>query len=208
MLRQLLRVILFDNSCSLCNKRLKEKAYICEVCKIKLENMCYIKKRENLYYLCYYTDIKNILLDFKFKNRKGIAQEFKFCVSDSIKKIVADEDIDVIISVPISKERLLKRGYNQVDEILESSLIKFDKIKRIKNTKFMYQIEGDKKRAENIRGAFLVEKNYKNKNILIVDDVVTTGSTLREIESELIKNYKPKKVIFFTLAIVREYFRR
>ncbi|MGL5796872.1 MAG: ComF family protein [Cetobacterium sp.] len=148
-----------------------------------------------------------MIFDFKFKNRKEISKNLKKYVQPSIKKIVDDEKIDVIISTPVSKSRFLERGYNQVDELLSASNIKFDKIKRVKNTKYMYKIKESNEREKNVKNAFDIEQNYSGKNILIVDDIVTTGSTLRELERELREKHRVEKVVFFTLAAVRQYFK-
>ncbi|MGL4903932.1 MAG: ComF family protein [Cetobacterium sp.] len=148
-----------------------------------------------------------MIFDFKFKNRKDISKNLKKYVEPSIKKIVDDEKIDVIISTPVSKSRFLERGYNQVDELLSASNIKFDKIKRVKNTKYMYKIKESNEREKNVKNAFNIEQDYSRKNILIVDDIVTTGSTLRELERELREKHRVEKVVFFTLAAVRQYFK-
>lgn len=207
MLKQLLRKILFDNTCSLCGGHLENKGYLCSKCIIKLEKMSDLKKRENLYYLYYYTDVKKIIFDLKFKNRKGIANSLSRYIKESIEEIQIKEKIDVVISVPVNKKRFLERGYNQVDEILKSADIKFENIERVKNTKHMYEIKEYKKRKENVKKAFKVTKDYFQKNILIVDDIVTTGATIKEIEKEFLENQKAKSVIFFTIAVVRDYFK-
>lgn len=207
MLKQLLRKLLFDNTCSLCGCHLENKGYLCSKCIIKLEKMSDLKQRENLYYLYYYTDVKKIIFDLKFKNRKGVTNSLSKYVKKSIEKIQIKEKIDVVISVPVNKKRFLERGYNQVDEILKSADIKFENIERIKNTKHMYEIKEYEERKENVKKAFKVTKDYFQKNILIVDDIVTTGATIKEIEKEFLENQKAKNVIFFTIAVVRDYFK-
>lgn len=207
MLKQLLRKLLFDNTCSLCGCHLENKGYLCSKCIIKLEKMSYLKQRGNLYYLYYYTDVKKIIFDLKFKNRKGIAHSLSRYVKESIEKIQIKEEIDVVISVPVNKKRFLERGYNQVDEILKSADIKFENIERVKNTKQMYEIKEYEKRKENVKKAFKVKKDYFQKNILIVDDIVTTGATLKEIEKEFLEKQKAKSVYFFTISVVRDYFK-
>ena len=207
MLKQLLRKLLFDNTCSLCGDHLESKGYLCSKCALKLEKMSDLKQRGNLYYLYYYTDVKKIIFDLKFKNRKGITHSLSKYVKESIEEIKIKEEIDVVISVPVNKKRFLERGYNQVDEILRSADIKFENIERIKNTKHMYEIKEREKRKENVKKAFRVKKDYFQKKILIVDDIITTGATLKEIEKELLENQRVKKVYFFTIAVVRDYFK-
>lgn len=207
MLKQLLRKLLFDNTCSLCGCYLENKGYLCSKCVVKLEKMSSLKQRGNLYYLYYYTDIKKIIFDLKFKNRKGVTDSLNKYIRNSIEEIKAKEKIDVVISVPINKKRLLERGYNQVDEILKSAGIEFENIERVKNTKHMYEIKERNKREENVKKAFKIEKNYFQKNILIVDDIVTTGATLKEIEKEFLENQNAKNVVFFSIAVVKNYFK-
>lgn len=207
MLKQLLRRLLFDNTCSLCGCYLENKGYLCSKCVVKLEKMSSLKQRGNLYYLYYYTDIKKIIFDLKFKNRKGVTDSLNKYIRNSIEEIKAKEKIDVVISVPINKKRLLERGYNQVDEILKSAGIEFENIERVKNTKHMYEIKERNKREENVKKAFKIEKNYFQKNILIVDDIVTTGATLKEIEKEFLENQNAENVVFFSIAVVKNYFK-
>ncbi len=207
MLKQLLRKLIFDNRCTICGKNLKSESYLCFKCSIKLREMSSLKQMGNLYYLYYYTDVKKMIFDFKFKNRKDIAKDLSVFVKEAVENILEKEKIDMIISIPINKKRFLERGYNQVDELLKSSEIDFVKIERIKNTKYMYKIKGNLKREENVKKAFKIEGDYFEKTILIVDDIVTTGATLKELERELKERHKVKKVIFFTLAAVREYFK-
>lgn len=207
MLKLLLRKLFFDNRCSLCEGYLSNEGYLCSKCFTKLEKMSELKQRGKLYYLYYYTDVKKIIFDFKFKNRKNIAETLHVFIKKSIEKIVEKEKVDAIISIPISRNRFLERGYNQVDELLEKSGIRFIKIKRIKDTKYMYKIKSSIEREKNMKNAFQLVGDYSNKTILIVDDIVTTGATLKELQRELEEEYKVKKVVFFTLAAVRECFK-
>ncbi|WP_432204595.1 ComF family protein [Cetobacterium somerae] len=207
MLKQLLRKVFFDNACSLCNCQLQREKYICLKCEAKLEKMSNLKKRGDLYYLYYYTDVKKIIFDLKFKNRKGVSESLSKYVEDSIREIIKKEKIDTVISVPVSQKRILERGYNQVDELLKSANINYENIKRLKNTKQMYKLKDRKAREANVNQAFFIEGDYSQKNILIVDDIVTTGSTLKEIKKEFLEKKKSNKVIFFTISVVRDYFK-
>ncbi|MDX8336679.1 ComF family protein [Candidatus Cetobacterium colombiensis] len=151
--------------------------------------------------------MKKIIFDLKFKNRKGVSESLSKYVEDSIREIIKKEKIDTVISVPVSQKRILERGYNQVDELLKSANINYENIKRLKNTKQMYKLKDRKAREANVNQAFFIEGDYSQKNILIVDDIVTTGSTLKEIKKEFLEKKKSNKVIFFTISVVRDYFK-
>ena len=208
MLINFLKKLLFDNSCSLCGKTLENEDYLCKKCSLRLKEMSFLKKRENLYFIYFYTDVKKLIIDFKFKNRKNISLTLKKYVKDILKELIISEQIDIVIPVPASTKRITERGFNQVEELLKSCDIPFENIKRIKNTKYMYTLNNKEKREENIKNAFKIENSYFKKNILIVDDIVTTGSTLSELKQEIEITQNTNKVILFSLSVVRSYFKK
>ena len=97
------------------------------------------------------------------------------------------EGIDVIIPIPLHPQRKRKRGYNQSDYIARSlsaiTHIPIDTthITRTRNNPNQARMTG-KEREENVKGIFAInhpEELYR-KHILLVDDVITTGATIRE----------------------------
>nr|MBI5456000.1 ComF family protein [Candidatus Levybacteria bacterium] len=116
----------------------------------------------------------------------------------------------LVVPIPLSNSKLKKRGYNQ-SEILARELSKkfnlpFENIlQRSKNTVSQVGLSNIK-RKENIKDAFELNSSFiinhsslKNASIFLVDDVVTTGSTLKEAAKVLKKN-GVKRVIGLTLA--------
>ena len=111
------------------------------------------------------------------------------------------------VPVPLFKGKLRKRGYNQA-EVLSFELAKRFNLKFLgilekgKNTPSQVNLT-EKQRRENIKGAFLMKKGFggllENKNIFLVDDVLTTGSTLLEA-ANVLKRSGAKRVIGLTLA--------
>ncbi|WP_297405821.1 ComF family protein [uncultured Cetobacterium sp.] len=166
-----------------------------------------LKKIENLYYLYYYSDINKIIYDLKFFNRKNISRDLKEIIEVNLNKIIKKENIDGVIIIPSSNKRKRERGYNQVEELLKgincNIIISF----RYKNTKQMYRIVEIEKRKENVKGIFKINDNIEGKNILIFDDIVTTGSTMNEMK-KILEEMGTNKIIYFSLSVVKGYLKK
>ncbi len=93
---------------------------------------------------------------------------------------------ELLIPVPLHKRRLAERGYNQSLEIarpISKSLhipIDYNCCSRIRSTIAQTGLTG-KKRQQNIKNAFAITQKINAKHIAIIDDVVTTGSTVAEL---------------------------
>ena len=117
-----------------------------------------------------------------------------------------ENKFDLIIPVPLHKNDLKKRGFNQ--SLLISKVIgdyfsvPVGESVLIKKTETSFQVNLSKKeREKNILKAFSIEKpeEIKGKNILILDDVFTTGATVEECAKELIKS-QANNIFVLTLA--------
>ena len=135
----------------------------------------------------------------------GACIGFKGSRVNSIVEELQGEKIDIIIPVPISEERKLERGFNQMENLLECLGIKYKKIERIKNTKHMYALKDNEKREKNVEKAFKNSLNLENKNVLIVDDIVTSGATINSISEELRKDNENINIKVFSIAIARHF---
>ena len=118
-------------------------------------------------------------------------------------------DFNVIAPVPLFQSKQRERGYNQshyisegVNEILKLKYIN-DLITRVKNTKTQTHLK-IKERELNLKNAFKVNPDYtyeyEKMNVIIIDDVVTTGTTLNEIIKLLRKN-GVERIMCLTLAM-------
>ena len=108
--------------------------------------------------------------------------------------------------IPLHKYRINQRGFNQ-SEIICSYMSKHLRLDskeyliRYKKTKIQAMLNSKRLRYKNLRGAFKIKLNMNiiGKNIILIDDVVTTGSTVKEAASVLKRN-KALNVFVFALA--------
>ncbi len=112
--------------------------------------------------------------------------------------------LDGIVPVPLSKNRLVERGFNQsllfaraISKEKKIPLL-IDNLIKIKDTSPQTGLSG-KERRLNLRNAFSVKGNIKGLRLLLVDDVMTTGATVTECSIQLIKG-GAKEIIVLTLA--------
>jgi competence protein ComFC len=151
----------------------------------------------NFKYKPYLTDLKTVLSDLFYES---IIQNEQF--QQQIKK-----GEWLLVPIPLSSTKLRKRGYNQA-EILAKELSKRfgilvqDLLLRTKETKTQVGLT-NLQRKLNIKDAFLLKPHaifvLKHKNVLLIDDVVTTGSTLLEA-AKVLKKGHVDKVFGLTLA--------
>ena len=110
-----------------------------------------------------------------------------------------------LLPIPLHKKRKAWRGFNQAEllaEILAENFnvdLRGDLLKRIKNTKPQVGLKS-LKRAENISGAFQVMGEARGQTFLLLDDVITTGSTMNEC-AHVLKQAGADKV--YGLAVAR-----
>lgn len=111
---------------------------------------------------------------------------------------------DLIIPIPLHKERLQQRGFNQTTEIARpiarALKIPIDNqlVKRIKPTLAQSGLTRDA-RVKNIAHAFAINKDLSGKTIALLDDVITTGNTVREC-AKLLKKHGATRIDVWCLA--------
>ncbi|MGB5498665.1 MAG: ComF family protein [Maribacter sp.] len=218
--------ILLPRVCFGCNARLNRGEYhLCTVCRNQLPLTEYsfnvenavdriffgrntIKKANSFLFFIENGIVKNLIHHLKYRNQEQIGR----FLGDWHGQIIAENNfidkIDYVIPVPLHRKKLKKRGYNQVSgfgkrlahhlnaEFLENALIK------TANTKTQTK-KGRIGRWQNNKALYILNDplQLENKNILLVDDVITTGATM-EICAHTLQEAKGVTLYITSMAVV------
>jgi len=158
------------------------------------------------YSACLYDDeLKGLIHRFKYKGKTVLANIFSRLMIGYIKDNPEITEVDLVTVVPLHKERLKEREFNQsfllADTISkEYSLALTNTLGKMRRTRHQNELTKGE-RLKNLKGAFSVlrEADITGKRMLLIDDVMTTGSTLGECAKTLL-NGGAKSVKCFTLA--------
>jgi ComF family protein len=125
----------------------------------------------------------------KYSDRTEMVKPLGRAMADwGLELLGAETKYDFVLPVPLHRRRLMRRGYNQsallTAEIGRHAVLKVDYsiLHRIRNTRSQTRLSPSE-RKNNVRGAFAIgceAKDLTGKSILLLDDVMTTGSTLNE----------------------------
>lgn len=138
------------------------------------------------------------------------AEDVEVVIKDIIKQFVDGRtglfnEINFIVPVPLHRKRYVERGFNQAEKIakiLAGVLNKpmEDILQRTRHTGQQAKLKREE-RLENLKNAFEIKNDFavKNKTILLVDDVFTTGSTMQEC-AKILKGGGVEKIMGFSVA--------
>lgn len=206
--------------CNDCNDKLPvNRLPFCRKCGVNLmpdeiqRNFCKecFKNSKNLYFdssrsvFLYREPMSDLICLFKYKQNLRLAKFFGQKMVEFIKNYALLDNIDIIVPIPLHKKRLREREFNQAEILAQIISKEYNlelssrAITRIHMKNVQSKLQRDK-RFENIKGAFRIEIDiFKNRDILLVDDVFTTGATLSEAALAL-KQAGAARVDAFTLA--------
>lgn len=129
--------------------------------------------------------VQHLLHTLKYKNQPALGVMLGNVYGERIMEAQLDQTFELIIPVPLHASRKRKRGYNQsakfAEGLSQKLLIPFSDDLLMRKTKTDTQTRKSKlNRWQNVTDVFDIKNKdaIKNKNILLVDDVVTTGATL------------------------------
>lgn len=159
--------------------------------------------------------IKDSIYELKNNKNKYAIRLFSEILREEILNYLEENLINLDYKIPITfvpqhKSTYLNKGYNQSEELAAAiaaaspNIFEFKKLlKKVKKTKPQHEVNNRKARLNNLKGAFELVKSEKSKVksnlIILIDDVYTTGATLKESRHVLLKS-GASKVICFTIA--------
>lgn len=209
--------VIFPAKCLLCGEVGTE---LCSVCL----NEAPAAERESAKWIFPLYDyrhpgIKKSLWFFKYKGKRKLAGIF----ADGLYGKIAEELSElrtmenfvkpILVPIPLSAKRRRERGFNQA-ELICREILKINNLRgglnlklvenvlyKTKDTEHQARIKDRRERIKNMTGTFSVknEELIKSRNVILIDDILTTGATLGEAR-KVLKQFGARKVIAFTIA--------
>lgn len=214
--------IIYPPKCIFCQQLLNIDTilYICDDCHARLPfaDLAIIPSLQEGYgnycdgvisVFHYVGAVKESLIRFKFLNKPSYYKTYAALMSNRIVELMDTRRLDMILSVPLHKHKEFSRGYNQA-YLISQALSRRLKIregssylKRYRYTETQSLLDKTK-RSQNVKGAFTVTRPKKvmGKSIILIDDILTTGSTLEEC-SRMLKQAGAKEVTAVVVATGR-----
>lgn len=199
--------------CSNCSNNLPEISDpVCGFCGHSKAD-CICKSRKSYYSSVfapfYYENmIKTAVGRMKFRENPALCRDFAEDMYKVFLQKYADIDFDLICYVPFSPDKIKSRAFNQAEllakHLSEKTGIKLsDSLCCLYNIKSQHRIDGADRKG-NVFGAYGVVngEEVKDKTVLLVDDIKTTGATLDEC-AKMLRLYGAEKVYAITFAVAK-----
>lgn len=193
---------MYKERCLICNNENLKKFYLCEECSSLINDDVNFGKTlkyvdEIIVGMDYVGLGREIILDYKFKEKTYFVKYLSELLISKMLEEGLHKRYNYISYVPMYKLDLKNRGFNQsamlakeISNNLKIELI--SPVKKVNKTKEQVQCESEKDRILNIKGAFEYTGEFV-ENVILVDDVITTGSTIDEV-ARMYKENGTKKV--------------
>ncbi len=158
---------------------------------------------------------RKAIWEIKYRANKKITGKFSKLLYEFIIESISDDmafsnfNSPLIIPVPGSRNSFKIKGFNQ-SELIVREIAKldtgkifdfsFDSLRKIKETENQSKVKNRERRLKNLIGCFEADtQKVYGRSVIVIDDVITTGATMREI-SKTLRDAGAKKVIGFALA--------
>ncbi len=206
---------MFPERCPYCGVIIESGRIACDNCLKKLDSLQKPIVRGTFGYRCissflYDGLVRRMILRIKYHERIQYLPQIAVIMAKDIRKEYGAYHFDMISAVPMHKKDLQKRGYNQA-VLLAKALSKLleipyaDTLTKIKHTKKQQQLKYAQ-RKKNLIGAFeVIDKELiKEKSILMIDDIITTGITLGAC-CKTLNRAKPRMLCCATIANANQH---
>lgn len=221
--------ILFPKRCVFCDSVVSRDEDICGKCDaykcVIGKDICYQCARDKEQCMCgdrklyfdsciapfYFTDVvRNSIHTFKFRGRPDKSKGFSSLMCQCIQDKYAHLSYDCVLSVPMYYKKQIVRGYNQSELLAKNIAVVLAKpcytdiLCKVKDMTPQHELK-DINRFENIADTFSISNKslINGKNIILVDDVFTTGSTLNEC-AKVLKLFGAQHVYGVVIAATRK----
>ena len=189
--------LLWPRNCEICGRPVdREARYICADC---LNRIPFVRPEDGMYEIDdaasavrFECETREIINGYKFKNSIWLRDAFVDWIEAAARSRFDVAAIDAVIAIPTTLSHRINRGYNQSALLAESLAKRLDRcflgraVARTGHPKRQSSLS-EEERAENVKGTFVVREPelVRGRTILLVDDIMTTGSTLSECAKTL-----------------------
>lgn len=207
-----LAALLYPWRCVFCDSVLRDTD-ICLECERKLpytkgdsiyQKLPFIEKCVSPLY--YKDSVRDAVHRYKFYGCRAYSRRFGAMMAECVENNLDCGGIDVISWIPLSRKRLRKRGYDQARLLAQEISAAVGVpcaplLRKVRDNKAQSKTRDARQRAANVAGvyALLPGADVSGRYILLIDDVVTTGSTLSEA-ARVLKKSGARSVMAATLA--------
>lgn len=170
-------------ACRIALPRVKTDSILSDTLKDKFLHMPEIAGTASFLLFTKKGKVQKLLHALKYKGRPEVGKELGFMFGQELAEQKLLPDADLIVSVPLHKKRMAKRGYNQSDMLAEGFSLATEipwsggVLERTKNTTSQTG-KTKSERRENVRNVFAVRQKLDKAKVILIDDVMTTGATL------------------------------
>lgn len=203
--------LFFPPRCPYCGTVIKSGMQACSACLLLFPGTPFVRRLYGetcVTPFCYDGVFRKAIISFKFYDHPQYARQLALAMRGAVEKELPDISFGLVTCVPLSKQRGKERGYNQ-SQLLAKAFAReinapfIPALCKTRDNLPQHSLPKNK-RCGNVRGVYALccpPQKIAGKTILLIDDIVTTGSTLHEC-SRVLKEYGAAGVVCAAAASV------
>ncbi len=221
--------LIYPPSCPVCGKPLEAyEETICTLCRLtapetgywrsyenpvkaKFDGLVPIEAASSMLFFVRGSGWQRLIHSFKYHHRYGLARELGYRYGILLKEGGLYDGVERVVPLPLHPFKRLRRGYNQAEYLAEGIAealgVPIERHCLIRRRNTLSQARMPRRmRAENVAGAFAIRHGDRlaGHHLLLVDDVLTTGSTLTAAIEAILAAAADVKISIATLAVSRK----